>query len=181
MFKKINTKLERLFDQKPHAAGLSSQILIENQKNFQIIDNNHMLENLSYIFSNEIKPDNLSNLFYQLSSYFEIGFLMHKKEKPNLYIANEAFAFSKKIDAIENLKPIKLPTPVIYKILRSKARLFLNHFDLDHLDSCEKMSSYLIPISENYTVVIMTQTAEPWAKLKIEALRKTFMKINFSL
>lgn len=181
MFKKINTKLENIFDQKAQAVYQSSQILTETQKNFQIVDNNHVLENLSFVFSNEINRDNLSNLFSQLSSYFEIGFLMHKKEKPNLYVVNEAFIFSKKIESIENLKPIKLPTPKIYKILSSKACLFLKHYNMGHLDSCDKMTSYLIPVSETYTIVMITQTAEPWAKLKIESLNKTLMKINFSL
>lgn len=181
MFKKINTKLENLFDQKHDTVYIGNKSIIETQQNFQITDNNHMLENLSYIFSNEINRDNLSNLFSQLSSYFEIGFLMHKKENPNLYIAKEAFAFAKKIESIENIKPIKLPTPEIYKILSSKAHMFLKHYDMGELDSSEKMISYLIPISETHAIVIVTQTAEPWARLKIESLHKTLMKINFSL
>lgn len=181
MFKKINSKLENLFDQKSHTFYNIPENITEAQNGFQIVNNNHMLENLSYIFSNEINQDNLSHLFSQLSSYFEIGFLMNKKDKSSLYTVKEAFIFSKKIDAAENLKPIKLPTTEIYKILSTNARSFLNHFDMGNLDSGKKMISYLIPITETYTIVVITQTAEPWVQLKIESLQKTFMKINFSL
>ena len=181
MFKKINQKLENLFDQLPQSAVSSEQNLIEAQKNFQITNNNNMLENLSYIFSNEIDHNNLANIFSQLSPHFEIGFLLKRDDKANAFRAKEAFVFFQKITAMENLKPIKLPNPGIYKILTTQAHSLLKHFGMENLDLGEKMMSYLIPIAHNYTIVVITQTAEPWAQLKIETLQKTFMKINFSL
>lgn len=180
MFKKINQKIEKLFDQNS-APSVTVQTLPDVQNGFQIVNNNQMLENLSYIFSNEIDHISLSHLFSQLSSYFEIGFLLRKREEPNLYIVKDAFFFSKKIIEVKSFKPIKLPTPALFAILITKGAAFLNHFGMSKADSGKKMISYLIPISENYTVVVITPTAEPWAKLKVESLQKTFMKINFSL
>ena len=181
MLNKINITLENLFDQKSEPLINSGQNFSADQSNFQIINNNKMLENLSYIFSNEINHNNLSNLFTQLSSYFEIGFLLQKNDNSNYYYVKEAFIFAKKINPIEISKPIKLPPAELYKILSTNACSILNHFGLSRLDTSAKMISYLIPIAENFTIVVLTKTAEPWAKLKLESLQKTFMKINFYL
>ncbi len=190
MFKKFSTKLEKLFEKSAHASPYSEQYFAEMQDDFQIVYNNKILENLSYVFSNEINSDNLRNLFAQLSSYFEIGFLLKKSSKsPDkstiynvaLYNVLSAFAFRQKINLSESLKPIKLPFPGLHKVLRTPALQILNRLGLKSLDPKEKMTSYLMPITDNCSIVVMTQIAEPWAKLKVETLHKTFLKINFSL
>lgn len=181
MFKKINEKLENLFDHNSNAACHTQDSQKISQSKFQIESNIQGLENLSYIFSNEVNADNLSNLFSQLSSYFEIGFLLKLNPHSRKYHLKEVFTFSKKTTAPEISRAIELPALEIYKVVKTRARPFLNHFDMSHFDFDDKMFSYLIPISDSYTIVVVTQVAEPWAKLKVEALQKTLMKINFSL
>ena len=181
MFRKINAKLENLFDQNSQAARTSFDRPNRTPQPFQIESNIHGIENLSYIFSNEINGENLSNLFSQLSAYFEIGFLMKLNPHSKKYHLKEVFAFAKKMAAPEHSRAVSLPKVDLYRILKTRARPFLNHFEMSHFDYNDKMFSYLIPISSAFTIVVVTSVAEPWAKLKIEALQQTLMKINFSL
>lgn len=189
MFKKINTKFENIFSPTlPHLTDLDlnldpdlAQKSEQIQDHFLINKDIKEIENLSYIFSYAIDQSALNNLFMQLSSYFEIGFLLQKNQKTQTSHVIDAFSFFQKIEATGNIKKIKLPDTEIYNILSTKASSLLNHFKMNSLDPDEKMVSYLIPISTNHFIIIMTQTAEPWARIKIETLQKTLMKINFSL
>ena len=54
--------------------------LLENQKNFDLNLNNRMLENLSYIHSQD-KKIQMTTLFTQLSPFFEVGFLFERQVK----------------------------------------------------------------------------------------------------
>lgn len=181
MFKKINTKLENLFDQPQSNLRNLDPIVTDVQSNFQLLDNNKMLENLSYIFSGEVNPKNLLNLFLQLSSYFEIGFLLQKSHDKDKHEVIASFVYGKKIDIAQGFKTLKLPNPGICKVVKTSAHQILNYFNIKNIDPEKKMMSYLTPVSTNYTFVVTTQIAEPWASLKIEALQKMLMKINFNL
>lgn len=183
MFNKINTQLENLFEQPSKTALKSEQGSAEMQSEMHIgfqPGNITLLENLSYIFSDVAEQTSLLNLFSQLSSYFEIGFLL-KNTDSNIYKVIGAFAFMQKLKTDEISKHIKLPNPGLYKILKTDAHQILNYFDMKDLNPQKKMLSYLIPLTDSYTIIVMTQTAEPWVGLKIEALQKTLMKINFYL
>lgn len=185
IFSKINLQIENIFDQPASVITHFDQGFVEAQNNFQTLSNNKMLENLSYIFSSEITHDNLPSLFAQLAPCFEIGFLLQKSVESQTYQVKDAFSFSQKILAPENLKPIKLPPQNIYKILKTRAHPILDHFRMKSIDthdnSIEKMVGYLLPITSNYTILLITKTAEPWASLKMECLKNTLMKIDFSI
>ena len=177
MLKKINTTLEELFTPTIVDTHMK-QSSIEIRKDF-LLDNNKSLENLSYIFSNEINHNNLTSLFSQLACYFEVGFLLQKNENLDNYSIKDIFSFSQRINITQKLKEIKLPTTPIFTILTTNTTSLLNHFELRDLDPDEKMNSFLIPLSSHYTIIMITQTAEPWLRLKMESLQKTLMKINF--
>ena len=81
MFKKLNSKLERLFDQNNSPVYSLDHSLMEAQKNFTAVDNNQMLENLSYVFSEEVDRPGLQLLFSQLCLYFEIGYLFSQGQQ----------------------------------------------------------------------------------------------------
>lgn len=181
MFKKINNKIEKMFDQSSSFVVTSHNDLVSENNNVQFLNNTNLLENLSYIFSSEITPENLPQLFSQLSSYFEIGLLLKRHPNSTAYRTLNTFAFQQELTLPESVKNIKLPQSGIFKVLKTSAFGLLSHFNLNHLDPQKKMNSYLIPISIDYSIIVMTQVAEPWAGLKIEALQKTLMKINFSL
>lgn len=181
MFRKLNARLENLFDQNSQSTRIADDVPKARAQQFQTESEVHGLENLSYIFSNEINHDNLPNLFSQLSSYFELGFLLKLDPHSQKYHLKDVFGFSKKMIFPENSRAITLPKVEFYKILKTRARPFLQHFQMSHFDYDDKMFTYLIPISDNYTIVVATPVAEPWARIKIEALRNTLMKIHFSL
>ena len=181
MFRKINAKLENLFDQNPQSPRIIHEAPKMPKKEFQTEDSVCALENLSYIFTGEINPEKLTNLFSQLSAYFEVGFLLQLNPHSLKFHLKDIFGYSKKMSLPENSRAIRLPQSELFRILNTKARPFLNHFEMGHFDPNEKMTAYLIPISLTYTIVVVSTDAEPWAKLKIEALQNTLMKINFSL
>ena len=181
MFRKINAKLENLFDQNPQGLRIVHEAPKMPKIEFQTEGSVCALENLSYIFSGEITPEKLTNLFSQLSAYFEVGFLLQLNNHSRKFHLKDIFGYSKKMALPENSRAIRLPKSELFRILKTGARPFLNHFEMGHFDPNHKMTAYLIPISLTYTFVLVSQDAEPWAKLKIEALQNTLMKINFSL
>lgn len=181
MFRKINAKLENLFDQNSHGIRIIHEAPKMPKNEFQTESSVRALENLSYIFTGEVNSEKLTNLFSQLSAYFELGFLLQFNQSSRKFHLKDLFSFSKKMSLPENSRAIRLPKSELFKILKTQARPFLGHFEMGHFDPNEKMTAYLIPISTTYTIVLISPDAEPWAKLKIEALQNTLMKINFSL
>lgn len=180
MFKKMNSKLEALFEQKPDAMAGPEYNLNEAQKNFQISNHNQLIENLSYVFEEDVTKENLVPLFQQLSPYFEIGFLMHKTTNLD-YKIQSAFVFAKTIHDLKEYRSIGLPKTSLFRILKTQAAPFLKKFNMQNLDPSQKMDAYLLPISETQSIVLITLMAEPWAGLKIQTLQNTLMKINFNL
>ena len=190
MLKKINTKFEELLNT-PNPSAICTEISnidspaeqTHPETQFCLLKetNANSLENLSYIFSNEINQDNLSNLFSQIACHFEIGLLLKKNNPLNTHKLIEVFVFSQKNEISVNTNEIKLPDIPVFTILRTTAQNILKHFEMNDLDVEQKMTSYLIPLTYNYSIIIITQTAEPWVRLKIESLQKTLMKINFIL
>jgi|GEM_PF-6139375 len=178
MFKKINEQIENLFEESSPTIIDFEHKPVKGSSNFQPLDNT-ALENLSYIFSNGVDSTNFLNLFLQLSSYFELGFLFNKSVDTDVFNVVQAFAFTQKIPTSETLKSIKLPKSVMLSVLKTDSIQILNYFNMSNLDPHKKMVSYLIPITDTHAIVVMTQTAEPWAALKIETLQKTLMKIDF--
>ncbi len=178
MFKKINSALERIFDEKNERLPTYEQIAALEPKKFQSPETMNFFENLSYVLEGEVKP---SQVFLQLLPYFEMGFLLRKKSTSNMYAVEEAFIFSKRLETCENFKPLKLPQVQIFKILKTPAAGLLRHFKTQQFDPDSKMFSYLIPITPHHALIVMTPQAEPWAQVKIEALKETLMKICFSL
>ena len=174
MFKKLNSKLERLFDQNNSPVYSLDHSLIEAQKNFTAVDNNQMLENLSYVFSEEVDRPGLQLLFSQLCSHFEIGYLFSQGQQ-TLQLHGKNWQIP------PGTKNFKIPKTALYKIFKSDAAPFLGHFALSELDVQKKMACYLIRIAEHHTLIFLTATAEPWAKLKIAALQNALMKIHFNL
>lgn len=174
MLKKINSKLERLFDQNSAPHFLSDPTLTNARKNFEPVDNHLVLENLSYVFSEDVNSGNLANLYSQLCAHFEIGYLA-ARGKQQLTMFGKAWPISEKAEIL------KLPVTPIFKIFKSDATGFLTHFALLEIDPDKKMYSYMVRIAEGHYFVFLTAIAEPWARIKIESLQKTLMKINFNL
>lgn len=189
MFKKITATLENLLDHESNQNFVNELGLHEARRSYLSSENLNELENLSYAYSFEVNAENLNTLMDTLSCFFEMSFVF---KKPALigatqlrrsvdFQADYVCLFGQKITSAHLQVPAKLPKADLYKVLKTKAYSFLKKFKLQDLDSEKKMSCYLIHISENVTFVFVTKMADPWAKVKIETLQQTLMRINFNL
>lgn len=178
MLKKISTKLERIFDDNTYDLH---QIQDKNEnssiKETGIVEDIGLLENLGYVFSYEVNLSNLSQFVNRISLFFEAGFLLKRKED-NLYTCYEAFYYC---EPIRNSSAIRLPNSHICSILKTDAQSVLKKMNLGLLDKKKLMNAYLIRFSADYALIVVSQSAEPWAQLKIKKLQEVFLKINFSV
>lgn len=172
MIKKINDAVEKIFDQADQAVDIE-----EIKKSFALTADNKQLENISYIFSSSFKKDELVLLFTQLSSFFEIGFLFETGKNNKTAQPVQIFAYAKQLCQNDSISPIALPKPDLYKVLKTNSKNFLKKYNLNNLDSENKMSAFLIRVSSRYTLVLMSGLAEPWLQLRIESLKKTLMRL----
>ena len=172
MMKRWNEKLEKIFE--TNNQDLS---LIESQKTFELNADNSSLEHLSYIYSFHLDKNNIHSVFTQLSSFFEVGFLFERQNKVNCAV--NGFAFGQPINLSQKTLLLKLPQASLYNIVKAPAAGVLKKLNYGFLDSQKKMQSYTIAVSDTYSILVATETAEPWIKLRLEALQKTLMKIHF--
>lgn len=189
MFKKLSTKLEKMFDQ-PASVALPAErtaatTTLSKKIDFQIVENNQQIENLSYIFSADcLQEKDMSLLFSHLSCFFEGGFLLERKQTNAVSILTQAFWYGKQISCKQlNCRTLQLPNTKAFKVLKTSTQTLVSHFGL-HNDSDTSncgLVSYLIPLNHRYSIVVTTVLAEPWAKIRIELLQQTLMKINFPL
>lgn len=183
MLKKLNTRLEHLFDDQ-HVVP-THEISVKNEEiPFELVQNRKLLENLSYSFSHSVEPADLAKLFSQLSCFFPCGLLLKKVSGENRVYMLESFFVSGKIypprEAVSNR--IALPETTVFSVLSSPATNIITRFNLPISESRrQKMTCYSIKISDTYQIAVTSDSAEPWASLDIETLQKTLMKINFNL
>ena len=177
MIKNLTKKIEKLFenplDHKQHAISLE-----ELRKSFSLAEDNNQIENLSYVFTNALNKKDTALFFSQLASFFEIGFLFEKTNSMN-YQAVQMFAYSLQMKKLDGLKLIKLPQSELFKVLQTNSRTFLSKMRLADYDEANRLSSFLIRISQTETLVLLSSLADPWAKVRLEALQNSLMKINF--
>lgn len=174
MIKKLNEKVEKLFDQPQQMVEFE-----ELKKNFRLTSDNQSLENISYIFQNIVKKEDIALLFTQLSSFFEIGFMLERTSSQNLYAPTQIFAFAKHLNQLDGLKTIRLPEVNLYKVMKTNAKSFLTKFNLANLDTEKKMTGFLVRLTPTHTFVVLSSLAEPWLQLRIESLQKTLMRVHF--
>lgn len=182
MFKSVTSKLEWLFDHDSGQNPILDHALMEAKKKFTAIENNKHLANLSYVFSGEVDRENISHLTAQIGCYFEMVFLCKRKDElKSKYHVTETVLYNKKTNVAESAGPFRLPKTPIFRVFRTTSYGFLSRLNLAELDPERKLKIYTLRLNENYSLVLACKTAEPWAKLKIETLQNSLMKINFNL
>ncbi|MFZ3229744.1 MAG: hypothetical protein WA160_06040 [Pseudobdellovibrio sp.] len=172
MIKKWNDKLEKIFN-----STNQDLALLESSQNFELNSDNLYLENLSYIYTNPIRPQNIQSLFSQLSPFFEIGFLLEKQK--SYHTPTQMFAFGQLSNIAEKNILLKLPATSVYTIVRTSAVGILKKMNFAFLNSQNKMSAFVISVSPSLSILVVTKIADPWLKLRLESLQKTLMKVNF--
>ena len=171
MIKKWNDKIEKAFN-----VNTQDLSLLESQQTFQLNFENHSLENLSYIHS-RISQQNITNVFSQLASFFEMGFLLEKQKRN--FAAVQGFAFGQTLKLDEKNIFLNLPKTQLYNVVRTSAPSILKKINYDFLNHSQKMNAFVITISAQHSLLVFSQLAEPWMKLRLESLQKTLMKISF--
>ncbi len=174
MMKKWNAQVEKMLDQPNHTLDFD-----EFKKAYQPELDNQRLENISYIFSGVVTAGQIPLLFTQLSSFFEVGFLIEKTGSKNIYTAHQIFAFSKHLNQLDAMKTIRLPDSELFQVMKTNAKAFLSKFALDAMDAENRMSAFLVRLTDHHSIVIMSSLAEPWLQLRIESLQKTLMRVHF--
>ncbi|MBC7420204.1 MAG: hypothetical protein H7328_05700 [Bdellovibrio sp.] len=174
MIKKWNEKVEKMFEQPNNTVDFE-----ELKKSYHITSDNQQLENISYIFSSVVKKEDIALLFTQLSSFFEVGFMLEKTSSTGLCTASQIFAYSKHLSQLDGLKTIRLPNADLFQVMKTNAISFLTKFGLEHLDSEKKMTGFFVRLTQNHSFVVMSALAEPWLQLRIESLQKTLMRVHF--
>ena len=181
MLKHLRNKLENLFDHDANASLALEASVLEAQRQFTPTENTAHLQNLSYIYNSEVNTNNIESLFTQLACYFEMNFLLVKPDAKQKYKTKYASLFGKKINNAESWPSVNLPAISLFTIYKTPAQSFLKKFHLQELDASKKMFAYLVALSPNCTLILVSKQAEPWSKIRIETLQQTLMKINFNL
>lgn len=182
MLKKINHKLENIFDdQSSHAAP---EIVRPEDSSFEPVQNLKFLENLSYIFTNIFDADDLHKLTQRLSCFFPFGIVLTKSANLNgRYEVSHSFSHGKTISFEDNIsRSIILPETPVYTVLSTPAVNVISKLNLPlNCHSYTGSTCYSISLSPTLRLIVASASAEPWATLEIETLQQTLMKINFNL
>ncbi len=179
ILKKLNSKLEQLFDQDPHHNWLIEQGFVEAQKNFAPESTLATLNHLSYVYNNEVNPENAQSFLTQLACHFE-GVIFLQSRDTEQFQVSRAILFGKPV--ADNIKwpEVKWPPFKLYQVYKTAALGLFKKLRLTALEN-QKVSAYLIKTSEHSLIIVFTTQAEPWAQLKMSSLQHTLMKINFNL
>ncbi len=175
MNKKWNNSFEKTFE-KIFETNTQDLTLLESQQTFELNLENHSLENLSYIHSQPNQID-IVKIFSQLSSFFELGFLFEKQK--NNFAAIQGFAFGQNISLGEKNILLNLPEINLYSLFKTNASSILKKMNFSFINKNKKMNAFVIKVSTQHSILVFTELAEPWLKLRLESLQKTLMKISF--
>ena len=173
MMKKWNEKLERAFESTNQDLSL-----MESRQTFELNADNSSLENLSYIHSVLPEKESIHSVFTQLSPFFEVGFLFEKQKDSNLAI--DAFAFGQPIFLGSQNILLRLPRTKLFHIAKTPAPAILKKLNHSFVNPERKMTAFVVAISDTYSLLLGTEIAEPWLKVRLEVLQKTLMKIHFT-
>ena len=104
-------------------------------------------------------------------------FLFEKQNK--LSVAVDGFAYGQPVDLANKLLILKFPVSPLFHIVKTPASSILKKLNYEFLNPQKKMSGFMISVSATYSILVATEMAEPWIKLRLETLQKTLMKIYF--
>lgn len=180
IFKKLNSKLEQLFDQDPHHNWLIEQGFLEAQKNFAPESTLNSLNHLSYVYHNEVSSENVQSFLTQLACHFE-GVLLLQQRPAGAFQVTHSILFGKTVSESIKWPEVKWPDFKLYQVYRTAANGLFKKLRLTALAENQKASAYLIKTGDSSLIIVFTTQAEPWARLKMTSLQHTLMKINFNL
>ncbi len=172
----LTKKIELLFEQsnietaKPTAPPVAVMTLDKLQLQYETLDHDGLLENISYMATKMNSTfDNWNLFFTRLIPFFEVGFLFSEHQLQN------QFLFGKEISTKNKSIQLRLPKSNVFQILRTDAQAVLTKMNLAHLFRTEKMNCFYIRVEDNTGFILMTAKAEPWLQLKMDSLQKALI------
>lgn len=181
ILKKLNSKLEQLFDQDPHHNWLIEQGFLEAQKSFVPESTLNTLNHLSYVYNSEVNAENVHNFLTQLACHFDGALLLQAAPGESAFRVSRAILFGKPVSESIKWPLVKWPAFKLYQVYKTQATGLFKKLHLTALAENKKATAYLIKTSDTSLLIVFTTQAEPWAQLKMSSLQHTLMKINFNL
>ena len=141
-------------------------------KNFEVEENNTLIENLSYFESPSKNESDMNTFFFtRLSAFFEMGLLIK-----NNIICN-MFYLGQNIEITNQSLYLKTPLSEPYKILTTNAETLLDKINFKNYLDVEKSTCLYIKICSDTGYILFSNLAEPWLSLRIESLQHSLMRM----
>ncbi len=165
MEKNIFEKVENLFDQD----DVQEHLKIYTNEKFNVEPNHQLLSNIQF---NE-SPEKWELFFTRLIPFFEMGLFIKNDSVLKLFLNGHTAD-------IPILKLIfKLPTSPYFNILRTPAVPLLRELKLENLIQSQKACGLLIRLDQNEYIVLFTEVADPWLRLRCENLQKSLIQHDY--
>lgn len=165
-------KIETLFEQS-HVENLAPQegiILDKQQLRYEPLDNDRLMENISYMATAMSTPlENWNIFFTRLTPFFEIGFLFSENTLKN------QFLYGKQINCQNKIAKLKLPKSDLFQVLKTDPKSFLIKMGISNILHTEKMNCFYVNVGDNIGLILITTKAEPWLRLKMDSLQKALI------
>ena len=111
--------------------------------------------------------------FTRLIPFFEMGLFIKNDSVLKLFLNGHTAD-------IPILKLIfKLPTSPYFNILRTPAVPLLRELKLENLIQSQKACGLLIRLDQNEYIVLFTEVADPWLRLRCENLQKSLIQHDY--
>lgn len=168
----LTKKIEILFEQSnfDHHQTSENFILDKLQLRYEPIENDKLLENISYLATNLNTAEENWNIFFtRLIPFFEIGFFF-----ANGLVKNQ-FLYGKTIPCENKTLKLQLPKSDLFQILKTDPKSLFIKLQISNILQSEKMNSFYVRVDENMGFILATTKAEPWLKLKMDSLQKALI------
>lgn len=168
----LTKKIELLFEQSNIESQPTTESLILDklQLRFETVENDKLLENISYLATSMKTAEENWNIFFtRLIPFFEIGFFF-----TNSTVTNQ-FLYGKTIQRDHKKLNLQLPKSDLFQILRTDSKSLFMKLQISNILQSDKMNSFYVRVDENIGFILATTKAEPWLKLKMDSLQKALI------
>lgn len=168
----LTKKIEILFEQSNVETHHNSEnyILDKLQLRYESVENDKLLENISYLATNMSTAEENWNIFFtRLIPFFEIGFFFD-----NGLMKNQ-FLYGKTIPCENKTLKLQLPKSDLFQILKTDPKSLFIKLQISNILQSDKMNSFYVRVDQNIGFILATTKAEPWLKLKMDSLQKALI------
>ena len=166
----IREKIELLFESRP-LLGLKYDANIKSETQYELINN------ISY-FEQDSLP-NWELIAGRMSPFFDCVVLFKNSRVVDLYFQNQ------KIEHPIWAVNISWPQSEYLSVMKAEAKTLMNKIFAETICDAKKHSAFMVNLGklnlDDYKMVLVSSTAEPWLSLKIQVLKNALEKLNFSV